>query len=333
MSEYTSISGDALLEGAEVEFDLFLRADAGESSNYVLYCRSGEDLSPERREELLNKHADRLCISTEDIDKYIEYQEKNLKKILSDENKSTREKSSIVYQVATKVVADLLENPKSGKNMERISEWVTNTVSHILQDDNTFSSLLGVTAHDYQIYTHSVNTSVLGLLFGKHLSFQPEELARIGSGLLLHDIGKLAIPLNVVNKPGHLTGEEFKAMKKHPKAGLEILEHRSSVNVLSLKIVIQHHENYDGTGYPYGISGKDIHLFARMARIIDVYDAMTTKRSYVEAMRPFAVLAEMKNKMPGCFDEELLKEFIYFLGPKDPRKKRRSGDTLYSYKY
>ena len=333
MSEYTSISGDALLEGAEVEFDLFLRADAGESSNYVLYCRSGEDLSPERREELLNKHADRLCISTEDIDKYIEYQEKNLKKILNDENKSTREKSGIVYQVATKVVADLLENPKSGKNMERISEWVTNTVSHILQDDNTFSSLLGVTAHDYQIYTHSVNTSVLGLLFGKHLSFQPEELARIGSGLLLHDIGKLAIPLNVVNKPGHLTGEEFKAMKKHPKAGLEILEHRSSVNVLSLKIVIQHHENYDGTGYPYGISGKDIHLFARMARIIDVYDAMTTKRSYVEAMRPFAVLAEMKNKMPGCFDEELLKEFIYFLGPKDPRKKRRSGDTLYSYKY
>ena len=333
MSEYTSISGDALLEGAEVEFDLFLRADAGESSNYVLYCRSGEDLSPERREELLNKHADRLCISTEDIDKYIEYQEKNLKQILNDENKSTREKSGIVYQVATKVVADLLENPKSGKNMERISEWVTNTVSHILQDDNTFSSLLGVTAHDYQIYTHSVNTSVLGLLFGKHLSFQPEELARIGSGLLLHDIGKLAIPLNVVNKPGHLTGEEFKAMKKHPKAGLEILEHRSSVNVLSLKIVIQHHENYDGTGYPYGISGKDIHLFARMARIIDVYDAMTTKRSYVEAMRPFAVLAEMKNKMPGCFDEELLKEFIYFLGPKDPRKKRRSGDTLYSYKY
>jgi len=331
MSEYTSISGDALLEGTEVEFDLFLRADAGASSNYVLYCRSGEDLSPERREELLSKHADRLCISTEDIDKYIEYQEKNLKTIVNDENKSTREKSGIVYQVATKVVADLLENPKSGKNMERVSEWVTNTVSHIIQDDNTFSTLLGVSSHDYQIYTHSVNLSVLGLLFGKHLSFKEDELARIGSGMLLHDIGKLAIPLNVVNKPGHLTGEEFKAMKKHPKAGLEILEHRSNVNVLSLKIVIQHHENYDGTGYPYGISGDDIHLFGRIARVIDVYDAMTSKRSYAEAMRPFAVLAEMKNKMPGCFDVKLLREFIYFLGPKDQRKERRSGDTIYSF--
>jgi HD-GYP domain-containing protein (c-di-GMP phosphodiesterase class II) len=331
MSEYASISGDALLEGAEVEFDLFLRADAGASSNYVLYCRSGEDLSHERKEELLNKHVDRLCISTEDIGKYIEYQEKNLKKILSDENRSTKEKSGIVYQVATKVVADLLENPKSGKNMERISEWVTHTVSHIVQDDNSFSSLLGVVSHDYQIYTHSVNMSVLGLLFGKHLSFKQDELARIGSGMLLHDMGKLTIPLNVVNKPGHLTGEEFKAMKKHPKAGLEILEHRSNVNVLSLKIVIQHHENYDGSGYPYGIKGDEIHLFGRIARIIDAYDAMTSKRSYAEAMRPFAVLAEMKNKMPGCFDEELLREFVYFLGPKDQRKKRRSGDKLYSF--
>ena len=331
MSEYTSISGDALLEGTEVEFDLFLRTDAGKSSNYVLYCRGGGCLSSERREELLSKHAGRLCISTEDIDKYIEYQEKNLKKILSDENKSTREKSSIVYQVATKVVADLLENPKSGKNMERISEWVTNTVSHIIQDDNTLSSLLDVTSNDYQIYTHSVNLSVLGLLFGKHLSFKPEELNRLGAGMLLHDIGKLAIPLNVVNKPGHLTGEEFKAMKKHPKAGLEILEHRSSVSVLSLKIVIQHHENHDGSGYPYGISGDDIHLFGRIARIIDVYDAMTSKRSYAEAMRPFAVLAEMKNNMPGCFDEKLLREFICFLGPKDQRKERRSDDTLYSF--
>ncbi len=331
MSEYTSISVDALLEGTEVGFDLFLRADAGESSKYVLYCRSGEDFSLERRKELLNEHADRLCISIEDIDKYIEYQERNLKEIISDENRSTKEKSGIVYQVATKVVADLLEDPKSGHNMERLSGWVTNAISHIFQDDNTFSSLLSVISQDYQIYTHSVNTSVFGLLFGKHLSFRTDELTRLGAGMLLHDIGKMAIPLNVVNKPGHLTGEEFKAMKRHPKAGLEILEHRSSVNVLSLKIVIQHHENFDGSGYPYGIKGNEIHLFGRIARIIDTYDAMTSKRSYAEAMRPFAVLAEMKNKMSGCFDEKLLREFISFLGPKDSRKKRRSDDKLYSF--
>jgi HD-GYP domain-containing protein (c-di-GMP phosphodiesterase class II) len=136
--------------------------------------------------------------------------------------------------------------------------------------------------------------------------------------------------MNVINKPGHLSGDELTAIRKHPKAGLELLEHRSSVNVLSLKIVIQHHENYDGTGYPYGMSGNELHLFSRIARIIDTYDSMTSKRSYAAAKRPFAVLAEMKNDMPGCFDMELLREFIGFLGPKDSRRKIRANDTLYS---
>ena len=214
--------------------------------------------------------------------------------------------------------------------MERVSGWVQNTVSHIMQDDDTFSSLLDITSHDYHIYTHSINVSVIGLLFGKYLDLEPHALNRIGAGLLLHDIGKTAVPLNVINKPGRLNGDEFAEIKKHPKAGLELLEHRSSVNFLSLKIVIQHHENYDGTGYPHGMGGSELHLFSRIARIIDTYDAMTSNRSYADARKPFDALAEMKNDMRGCFDMELLREFIGFLGPKDPHKKRRSDDTLYS---
>ncbi len=122
--------------------------------------------------------------------------------------------------------------------------------------------------------------------------------------------------------------EEFSEIKKHPKAGLELLELNSSIDALCLKIVIQHHENHDGTGYPYGIGGSDIHLFGSISRIIDVYDAMTSNRSYAVAKRPFAALAEMKAEMSGCFNEELLKEFICFLGAKDPRHKLRAGDTL-----
>ena len=97
---------------------------------------------------------------------------------------------------------------------------------------------------------------------------------------------------------------------------------------LCLKIVAQHHENHNGTGYPYGLGGSNIHLFGSIARIIDVYDAMTSNRSYAAAKSPFAALAEMKAKMPGCFNEELLKEFIYFLGAKDSRNKPRPNDTL-----
>ena len=88
-----------------------------------------------------------------------------------------------------------------------------------------------------------------------------------------------------------------------------------------MKVVIQHHENNDGTGYPYGIGGSDIHLFGHIARIVDAYDAMTSDRPYAAAMKPFATLAEIKKENQICFNEELLKEFICFLGLKDPRSK------------
>ncbi|MGR3303490.1 MAG: HD-GYP domain-containing protein [Candidatus Scalindua sp.] len=330
MDEYTAITGNSLLEDSSLEFNLYLKSGSNGHSKYVLFCRGRDGFSKEKRKVLLSKNIDRLYITAEDTGKYLRYQEDNLKSIVNDKSKSSRERSGVVYQVAQHLISNIMDDPKSGGNMERVSGWVQNTVNHIMQDDDTFSSLFDMTSHDYHIYTHSINVSVIGLLFGKYLGLEPHELNRIGSGLLLHDIGKIEVPLNVINKPGRLNGDEFTVIKKHPKAGMELLEHMSSVNVLSLKIVIQHHENYDGTGYPHGLNGSELHLFSRIARIIDTYDAMTSNRSYADAKRPFAVLAEMKNDMPGCFDTELLREFIGFLGPKDPRRERRPDDTLYS---
>jgi HD-GYP domain-containing protein (c-di-GMP phosphodiesterase class II) len=326
ISEYTAITRTALIENTEIDFDLYLSSGTHGHSQYVLFCRGNEQFSQERREVLLKRNIDRLYISTEDNDKYLKYQEKNLKNIVQDRNISSREKSIVIYDVARNITADLLNDPKSGQNTERASEWVNNTVSHILNDEDTFTSLFYVLSNNYYVYTHSINVTVIGLLFGKYLSLKEHDLNCLGTGLLLHDIGKVIIHPDVINKSGRLTEEEFWAIKRHPKAGLDHLEHIGTIDGRCLKIVIQHHENYDGTGYPYNISGNDIHLFGRIARIIDVYDAMTSNRPYAAAKRPFAVLAEMKGKMSNCFDGELLKEFICFLGQKDTRGKPRKGD-------
>jgi len=328
MSEYTAITKDALLENTELAFDLFLRNDVNGKASYILFCRTGDQFSPERQEQLLNKKVQKLYISTKDTGKYLQYQEANLQNIVDDKNKSSLEKSGALYQVATNITEELLENPRSGKHIERASAWIGNTVNHVLKNENTFSSLFEVTTHDYHTYTHSINMSVIGLLFGKYLSLNQHELDCLGTGMLLHDIGKVVIHPEIINKTGRLTKEEFSEIKKHPKAGVEILEKRSNIDPLCLKIVAQHHENHDGTGYPNGLAGSDIHLFGSISRIIDVYDAMTSNRSYAIAKRPFAAMAEMKTEMPGCFNEELLKEFIYFLGAKDPRHKLRADDTL-----
>ncbi len=328
MSEYTAITKNALVENTKLAFDLFLRNDVNGQARYILFCRADEQFSSKRQEELLSKNAQRLYISKKDTDKYLKYQEENLKNIVDDKNKSSLEKSGALYQVATNITEELLKDPRTGTHIVRASTWINNTVNHVLKNENTFSSLFEVTSHDYRTYTHSINMSVIGLLFGKYLSLNPHELDCLGTGMLLHDIGKVVVPTEIINKNGNLTKEEFSKIRKHPKAGMKLLEDRKSVDGLSLKIVLQHHENHDGTGYPYGIGGSDIHLFGSISRIIDVYDAMTSNRSYAVAKRPFAALAEMKAEMPGCFNEELLKEFVCFLGAKDPREKLRANEIL-----
>ncbi len=247
-NEYTAITKNALVSNTKLAFDLFLRNDVSGKARYILFCRADDHFSAKRQEELLSKNAERLYISKKDTGKYLRYQEENLKSIIDDDNKTSLEKSGALYQVAANITEDLLDNPRSGENVDRASAWVSNTVTHILKNENTFSSFLEVISKDYKTYTHSINVSVMGLLFGKHLSLSEHELDCLGTGLLLHDIGKVVVPPEILNKTGRLTKEEFDEIKKHPKAGLEILEPKKNVDPRCLEIVIQHHENHDGTG-------------------------------------------------------------------------------------
>lgn len=326
--EYTAITRDTLIDNKNIDFDRYLNNGSNGHSNYILFSRGNEHFTEERRDYLLKRKIDRLYISTKNTEKYHKYQEKNLQNIVQNCTKNSSEKSDVVYKVARNIVADLLVDSKCGQNADRASKWVSNTVSYILNDENTFSSLFDVTVNNYHVHTHSVNVSVIGLLFGKYLLLKEHDLNCLGAGLLFHDIGKMEIPPNVINKSSRLTEKEFYEIKRHPKLGLDHLEFKGKIDGRTLKTVIQHHENYDGTGYPYNVSGNDIHLFGRIARIVDVYDAMTSNRPYAAAKRPFATLAEMKEEMITSFDEELLKEFIYFMGPKDPRRARRKYDKL-----
>ena len=179
---------------------MFLRNDQNGRSRYILFCRGNQEFSSERKGELLNRNTQRLYISAKDTSKYLKYQENNLKQIVEDSSKSSLQKSGALYQVARNLAQDVLDNPDSGENIERASAWVGNTMSHILQNKNTFSSLFEVASHDYHTTTHSINVSVIGLLFGKYLSLAPNELECLGTGLLLHDIGKSKLPQELLSK-------------------------------------------------------------------------------------------------------------------------------------
>ena len=139
MNEYIAITKNALVENTKLAFDLFLRNDVNGQARYILFCRADDHFSSERQEELLSKNAQKLYISTKDTGKYLKYQEENLKSIVDDKNKSSLEKSGALYQVATNITEELLDNPRSGKHIDRASTWINNTVNHILKNENTLS--------------------------------------------------------------------------------------------------------------------------------------------------------------------------------------------------
>ena len=165
----------------------------------------------------------------------------------------------------------------------------------------------------------------------RELGLGVKDLKGLCAGILLHDVGKTKISADILNKKGKLTKEEFDIVKKHPELwGGSFKRNRVYEFKEELIVTLQHHENDDGSGYPYGLKKDEIHPCGKIARVIDVYDALTANRSYKDAARPFAALKEMKDDMLHCFDTELFKEFIRFLGPYDPRRKRRKYDKLHS---
>ncbi len=165
-----------------------------------------------------------------------------------------------------------------------------------------------IRGYDDTTYAHSINVALICNIIGTWLHLPNDELTVLLSAGLLHDIGKLKIPLEILTKPGKLTDEEFKLMKKHSKYGYDILKTKPLDARIAL-VALQHHERYDGSGYPYGLSGDEIELFSSIVTIADVYEAMTADRYYRKGICPFPVL-EALEKEKNHYEPSVLHTFI-----------------------
>jgi HD-GYP domain-containing protein (c-di-GMP phosphodiesterase class II) len=328
--DYLPINTSILRTDTIIGCDLYLFVKTTADSRYILYCKGDAVFENQKKEKLVEKNISRLFIKKDNQQKYFDYLESNFQDIISDIKIPPDDRIQIVHSAATNLVKDLFKDPKS-ENIERTKKFAYTMVDYILNEDRIAHGLLKIAIHEYYTYTHSVNVAAVGTLFVKNLGLKPNDLKHFCAGILLHDLGKTKISTDILNKKGKLTKEEFAKIKEHPELGVAILKEKGSDFKDEYIITLQHHENYDGTGYPYGLKKEEIHTCGKIARIIDVYDALTTNRPYARAIRPFAALTEMKETMLNCFDKELFKEFIRFLGPYDPREKTpRKDDRLYS---
>lgn len=182
----------------------------------------------------------------------------------------------------------------------------------VLRNPNALISVARLKTHDDYTYLHSVAVAALMLALARQLGLDPAQTKMAGCGGLMHDLGKAFMPLEVLNKPGKLTDEEFAVMKTHPQAGARALQ-EAGADAGVVDIALHHHEKINGRGYPHGLRGEEISLLARMGAICDVYDAVTSVRAYKAPWDPSGAMREMA-RWDGHFDRRVFNAFVKTVG-------------------
>jgi len=210
----------------------------------------------------------------------------------------------------------MLDEAKMGRvvDTQKAKELVAELASNIATSVDASMWLTQLKNRDEYTAIHSLNVCVLSLTFGRALKLPEDELNELGLGALLHDIGKMRVPLKVLNKPGKLTDDEFEIMKSHPGMGYELVRKDKNLSQEVLNIVRSHHERINGQGYPDKLTEQGISYLTKIVTITDVYDAITSDRVYHDGMTPHDAMQRLYEWMPNNFDKDLVQIFIRTLG-------------------
>ncbi len=243
-----------------------------------------------------------------------------------------------VRRRATQAVAEAFDaaQGRSGSfpdaTVRELQEVVDHMAYEIAETKACALALGDLSSADSYTLQHSIDVAALGLLIGQRLFRQrgvrdwrgqrtfegiERQLGLLGLGLVLHDIGKLTIPQEIINKPGELDDREWALIRTHPRAGVAMLP-RHLVSPLALVVVRSHHERFDGAGYADGLAGDAIHEFARIAAVADVYDAVTSERAYASAQPPHVGLQVIVDGAGTAFDPEIVEVLRSVVVPYPP---------------
>ncbi len=221
-----------------------------------------------------------------------------------------------VKNEAHNAVKSFMEDLKLGKEIdtEVVKNQATDMVDSVLRNDNALTSLTRLKSFDEYTFTHCVNVSILVTTFAKRLGFNRQRLERLATGALLHDVGKVKIPDEILNKPGRFTPEERKIVQDHPTFGREILEKNPLIEEDSIRLAHEHHERLDGKGYPQGLLEKELYMDSNIISICDVYDALTSKRVYKPGFPLPKALQIIMEKAGTEFKRNLVEKLIKIVG-------------------
>ncbi len=221
-----------------------------------------------------------------------------------------------IHSEANGIIRNIMQDVRLGKqvNAELAEPVVEKITESILRNGSALLSLTRVKNKDDYTFQHSVSVCALQVSFCNALGLSATSTHLAGVGGLLHDIGKVKIPDEILNKPGSLTAEEFTTMKCHVVESKNILLETDGIQEISIQVAAQHHERHDGSGYPEGLKGEAISQMGQMAAICDVYDAITSDRCYHKGMPPHEALRKIFEWSKFHFNPQLVQQFLRIIG-------------------
>lgn len=193
--------------------------------------------------------------------------------------------------------------------VEELQEQIDNILTSLMESKEVLLQLTDIRAQRDYTFVHSVNVCITSLIIGIAMGYSGEQLRTLGLGALLHDIGKGKIPAYILEKPGKLSAEEFSIIQEHSKYGFEMLYENGGIEAGAALVALQHHERYDGTGYPWKLERDGICEYARIVAVADVYDALTTDRVYRRRFLPNEALSIIDEQTGTHFDPAIVKAF------------------------
>ena len=216
-------------------------------------------------------------------------------------------------EVAYKTIQNVSEYIECGKDSSLKASSVRTTVKQMINDLLFSADILGnlteIQGYDDYTFHHSVNTTIIALVLGMASGYSEHKLLEFGMGVLMHDIGKIKVPESILNKKTPLMDEEFEEIKRHSAIGFDILRKNNDFSLLSAHVAFQHHERWDGSGYPRGLKGSEIHEYGKLGAIADVYEALTSKRVYRKAVEPNEAYEYIVSQSNKHFDPQVLEVF------------------------
>ncbi len=200
--------------------------------------------------------------------------------------------------------------PNGEVSLNEAEDVIAAMLDSVSRNHNAFMGIIKLRARDEYTYTHSVNVAALATLFARHLGFSADNARRIGVAGLLHDLGKSFIPDEILHSPKRLSEEQFAVMKQHPELGYRQVRNIEGLPQEVMQGILEHHERFDGRGYPKGLKGDKISMVGRILGIVDTYDAMTSSRVFKDPMLPHKALSLIYSMRGESFQTEILEQFI-----------------------